>query len=331
MARKKLDTVIDGAAAMPVPAAVAKDMQQSGELVDTLARIHAATQEGMHLGEAIGVIGMGLFLRNIADSAVLSSFEHANKSKVWANLTNCDGRTFSSFDEFCKERLGHSYRRLAEITANQKLIGEEVFDQAQRLGLRQIDYNAIKALPAPKREIIKAAIADGSSRDQVIQALHEIAANDQQEINQLGADLKEAQERIAAKEKVAEKTQKTIQRLQEEIAGRPAPSPEFAAEKALRELDTEALACAARIETSLRAQIAAVLDAGSGVPAALAYQGVAAAIGRTLAALRALADDAGVALSGADALPEARDAGAEDAAVWAAVNRDLDAKNETLN
>lgn len=299
--------------------------------VDTLATLNAATLEGMDLGEAIGVMGMGLYLRCIADSAVLSAFTRAKKSKAWANLTGCDGRTFSSFDEFCKAKFGHSYRRLAEITANRNSIGEEAFDQAQRLGLRQIDYNMLKALPAPKREIIRQAIAEGSSRDDLVAAIQELAANDQQEIAQLGADLKEAQERIAAKDKVAEKTQKTIQRLQEEIAGRPAPSPEFVAEKALRDLDTEALACAARIETSLRAQIVAVLDADSGVNTALAYQGIAAAIGRTLAAVRALADDVGVALTGPNALPEAHDSGAEDEAVWDAVNRDMGAKNERLN
>lgn len=146
-------------------------------------------------------------------------------------------------------------------------------------------------------------------------------------VSELKAALRERDERIAAKEKVAGQSQKTIQRLQEAIAGKPAPSPEFRAEKALRDLDTEALACAARIETSLRGAIVAVLDADSGVNMALATQGIAAAIGRVMAGVRALADDVGVAITGPNAAPEARDESAGDAAIWDAVNRDMAAKN----
>ncbi len=140
-------------------------------------------------------------------------------------------------------------------------------------------------------------------------------------VSELKAAIRERDERIAAKEKVAEQTQKTIQRLQEDIAGRPAPSPEFAAEQSLRDLDAEALGCAARIVSSLRAAMLAANDAD--VAPALVAQALAAAVGRVLAAARAVAEDFCIATTGADASPEARDEAAEIDAVWAAVNAEL--------
>ena len=78
-------------------------------------------------------------------------------------------------DEFCETTLGVGYERMAQISRNRNLLGQELFDQSERLGLHQADYNAIKSLPAPAQEIVKAAIADGSSRDDVVKALTQVA------------------------------------------------------------------------------------------------------------------------------------------------------------
>lgn len=330
MARKKNTTTIESMALAPVPAAIMQDLNA----IDSSSAMQAAAADAATLWRMVGRVEMIDLIQIFGNAAKVAAFETAKSSKGYLLVTNPrTSKPFGSLDEFCEVALGSGYERMRQLTKNRNAVGEELFERAEQLGLRQIDYSAIKALPAPQQEIIKAAIADGSSRDDLVQAIQELAAQDQREHARLGADLKEAQERIAAKEKVAGQSQKTIQRLQEAIAGKPAPSPEFFAEKALRDLDHESLACAAKIEASLRSYCVAVVDADSGVPDALAAQGIAAAVGRCLAAARALAEDFGVAVSGPAASPEAYDDTAEDAKIWGEVNLAIDraAKNESPN
>lgn len=113
----------------------------------------ALTQQQMtemfDLGRRLGQMETASFFSNICDEVLLSSFESAKKSKAWRLLKNEENQIFESFDEFCRQRFGYSYARLQQVSGNRNLIGQEAFEQAERLGLRQRDYNAIKALPAP--------------------------------------------------------------------------------------------------------------------------------------------------------------------------------------
>ena len=92
------------------------------------------------------------FLATVANSAILAIYENVKKSKAWRllrNPTSGNGCQFESLEEFCEVKLGKSYRRMRQLAADRNLIGHEAFEQAERLGLHQRDYNAIKALPAP--------------------------------------------------------------------------------------------------------------------------------------------------------------------------------------
>lgn len=319
MARKKSDKVVEGTAAMPVPVAVAKDMRQSGEMViGKLAREEQARHMAVSLGYD-GDLSVPTLLQaiQIRMRRTVEEVLEIGRAALLLKLTLPHGEFGPQLDAIgCPRRMASRAMQAAAKFhgASEKLAALPGMSQSKLLELLILDDEDVEFLA-------ETGALPGLPTDAI----------ECMSVSELKAALRERDERIAAKEKVAGQTQKTIQRLQEEIAGRPAPSPEFVAEKALRDLDTEALACAARIETSLRAQIVAVLDARSGVNTALAYQGIAAAIGRTLAAVRALADDIGVALTGPNAIPEATDSGAEDAAVWDAVNRDLGSNNETIN
>ncbi|PAT41189.1 hypothetical protein CK623_02815 [Vandammella animalimorsus] len=92
-------------------------------------------------------------------------------------------------DEFCEVKLGKSYKRLQAIAANRNLIGQEAFEQAEKLGLRQVDYNAIKALPAPDQELIRRAVEEAKSRDEVLDVLQELAARNAKAREKLEADV----------------------------------------------------------------------------------------------------------------------------------------------
>jgi hypothetical protein len=128
-------------------------------------------------GKLLGQLETFNFITSIGETAIVSIYEKVKKSKTWAFLPNknSDGRNYESLDEFCRAKLGKSYNRMQELVANRNAVTQELFDQSEKLGLRQADYNAIKALPLPDREAVQAAIADGSSREEVIAVLLDIS------------------------------------------------------------------------------------------------------------------------------------------------------------
>ncbi|WP_156816080.1 hypothetical protein [Brachymonas chironomi] len=172
----------------------------------------AQADEVFAAGIDIGRLEAMDFVATIATSSMLAVFENIKKSKAWRHLHNPqsgDGRHFSSLEEFCEVKFGKSYRRLRELSSNRNAIGQEAFEQAERIGLRQVDYNTIKALPAPKQELIKEALEEGATKEDLQRALRELAAADQKEIESLTARAEKAEEAAeSAEAQVARKDSK---------------------------------------------------------------------------------------------------------------------------
>ena len=169
------------------------------------------------LGRQIGQIEAAAFIGNISDGVMLSAYENVKKSKTWMRLeSQKTGNTFPSLDAFCQERLGYSARRLAQITGNRDLIGKEVFVQAEALGLRQVDYSAIKSLPAPDQELIRRAVEEAQSRDEVLSLLQELAAKHGKERQDLTKSLEEERLEKAATQDLLDKKNKRVDTLEAE-------------------------------------------------------------------------------------------------------------------
>ena len=172
----------------------------------------AQADEVLAAGIDIGRLEALTFITTVGESAAIAIYENVKKSKAWKHLRNAessDGRNFASLDEFCRAKLGRSYNRLQELSGNRNLIGQEAFEQAERIGLRQVDYNAIKALPAPKQELIKEALEEGATKEDLQRALRELAAADQKEIESLTARAEKAEEAAeSAEAQVARKDSK---------------------------------------------------------------------------------------------------------------------------
>ena len=177
-----------------------------------LAVAHEAMDEVLAAGIDLGRLEAMDFIATVANSAIVAIYENVKKSKAWQHLRNpknCDGRNFESLAEFCEVKLGKSYRRLQELTSARNVIGQDAFEQAERLGLHQRDYNAIKALPAPDQELVRRAVEEASTREQVLDVLHDLAARTAQREAALQADLQDARdqaEELAASKKVVEGT-----------------------------------------------------------------------------------------------------------------------------
>lgn len=175
----------------------------------------AVLAAGMDLGrlEALD------FVITVSNSAILPIYENVKKSKAWRHLRNpksAHGNHFESLDEFCEVKLGKSYARLRALVANRNLIGQEAFEQAEKMGLRQVDYNAIKSLPAPDQELIRRAVEEAQSRDEVLSLLQELAAKHGKERTELTQALNDERLERAAAQDLLDKKNKRIDVLEGE-------------------------------------------------------------------------------------------------------------------
>lgn len=156
----------------------------------------------LELGKLLGRLETAEFFGNISEVTTLAAYENIKKSKAWKNFSDKNGNAFPNVDEFCRAKLGYSSRRLEQLVSNRALIGQEAFEQAERMGLRQVDYNAIKTLPAPDQELVRRAVEDATSRDEVLDLLQELAARHAKEKEVLTAKVADLSADNAATEKL---------------------------------------------------------------------------------------------------------------------------------
>ena len=187
-------------------------------LPEVEARIVAAQDQALSVAETDEVFAAGVdmgriealdFLAVTANTAMLAIYEKVKKSKAWRHMSNPqDGRNgqFQSLEEFCEVKLGKSYRRLRTLAEQRNLLGQEAFEQAERIGLRDKDYSAIKALPAPDQELVRRAVEESQSRDEVLDLLQELAARHGQKEKALTKRAEEAEaEKTAVEQVLADK------------------------------------------------------------------------------------------------------------------------------
>lgn len=227
-------------------ALLAQDMQAANQMaVVERQRQELQTQaeqekdEAFAAGVDIGRLEAMDFVATIANSAILSVYENVKKSKAWQHLRNPksgDGRHFESLEEFCEVKLGKSYKRLRELALNRNVIGHEAFEQAERLGLRQVDYNAIKTLPAPDQELVRRAVEEAQSRDEVLDLLQELAARHAKEKEALTQQVEEGKLEHAAVVKRLE----VVTEQKEKAEARAARIAVMKPNEAFTELKTEA-------------------------------------------------------------------------------------------
>lgn len=220
------------------------------------ARIEAAQDQALStsetegllaLGKTVGQLEMATFFGNISDAAVLAAYENIKKSKAWSVLRGADGKPFPNLDAFCQEKLGYTERRMRQVIGNRAVIGQEAFEQAERIGLRQVDYNAIKALPAPEQELVRRAVEESTSRDEVLDLLQELAARHGQEKQALTRLAEEAQADLAASQELLDKKNARIDKLERDLKRIQQLPPD----EALKKLQQEAAATAADAEGAI--------------------------------------------------------------------------------
>jgi len=147
--------------------------------------------------KAIGRIETAQFYATIAEKVIAETAVNLKEGKKYKNLPYLDKggntRHVAHFDEFCQVFLGKSARRVQELMNNYNTLGPELYEQAENIGFRQRDYNALKALPEDDQKIIAQAIEE-QNLSNALDLMQQLAAKHQREKEQLQAQLKQGQE-----------------------------------------------------------------------------------------------------------------------------------------
>lgn len=179
----------------------------------------------------LGRIDSFEFMRRVADVGLAQVFENLRNSGKYKGLPYKDAegnvRHVADIVEFCELKLGKSYRRCMELSQNLRLLGPELYEQSERLGLRNIDYKALRALPEEEQKLVTEAIKENQSRDGVLEIMQELVSRHQHERETLKGEIatKDAETakahadvsgQLAAKDRLIADSKKRIADLVEE-------------------------------------------------------------------------------------------------------------------
>lgn len=148
--------------------------------------------------------------------------------------------TAGNLEDFCRRVFGRSYNAMLEQAQNFHTLGEQAYEVAARLNLNRNALRATRALPPARLEVVRAAIADGASKAEVLSVIEDLA----EKVQQAEAAVAEAKEEIKAGEQLLEAKNKQIDRLQRDARRIQALPPD----EALAQLKKEAAAMAADAE-----------------------------------------------------------------------------------
>lgn len=262
----------------PTPAAqavavVVNDQATAQEVAaaDAMAATREAMDEVLAAGIDLGRLEALDFIAVTANTAALAVYQNVKKSKAWRLLKNPQSAVsanFQSLEEFCEVKLGKSYRRMQTLLGQSNLIGQEAYEQAERLGLRDVDYNAIKALPAPDQELVRRAVEEAQSREEVLDLLQELVVRNAKEKEALATQVEEAQATLEAKDRVLQTRAELIGQLEEQVAGKFKPLPGSEARTAqeqalLKELDEGTSSAFLSMHRTFKAADAALSGSGA--------------------------------------------------------------------
>jgi hypothetical protein len=199
----------------------AKGLPAMSAAATELAGADAVIMDSFDAIKAIGHIESAIFLRQVADKLIAETAIKVRESKQFKGLPYKDAagnvRHVADFPEYCEVFLGKSYRRTMELISNYNQLGPELYEQAERLGFRQRDYNAIKALPADDKLLIAQAIEE-ENLDKALDLMQEMAAKHHREKEQLAKQTAALAETLEAKDKVIKDKTSVIDTQAERLA-----------------------------------------------------------------------------------------------------------------
>jgi hypothetical protein len=293
MARTPVDTSIEQFTDASQESTALAEIRQENNQV---AAADAVIMGSFDTIKAVGRIETAQFYATVAEKLIAETAINLREGKKYKGLPyqdeNGNTRHVAHFDEFCQAFLGKSARRVQELMSNYNILGPNLYEQAERLGFRQRDYNALKALPADDRQIIAQAI-EAEDLDKALDMMQTMAARHVREKEAAQKLLTEHQQSLEAKDRViSEKTAELNKKAEKlallENAKRQEDSQPVSAEQRLVDarshLQTVAADIKANVMTRLRKAVKALSELDS--DHATFASGCLIEIGRELAILR---------------------------------------------
>lgn len=194
--------------------------------------VEQAVMDSAEIFQMAGRIQMADFVATVAEKSIAEFYIKIKESKGYKGLPyrDADGKTatVATLDEFCEVFLKRSARRCRELESNYHLIGADLYETSEQLGLGQRDYNAIKALPEDHQQLVIQAIAQADSREAVVSLVEELANRNaverkkladeksslEQKVSDLKADAEAHEQIIGDKNRKLDEQAKLIAKLQ---------------------------------------------------------------------------------------------------------------------
>lgn len=218
MARKPLETDVEQFTDADQDNTALVEIRQENNAVAAADAVILGSIDAL---KAIGCIEAMNFSATVAQKVIAETAIQIKEGKKYKDLPYTDKngnvRHVAHFEEFCDVYLKQSKRRVYEYISNYNQLGPELYEQAERLGFRQRDYNALKALPADDRQIIAQAIEE-ESLDRALDLMQEMAAKHQREKAANHKQLADLTETLDAKDKVIKDKTKLLDSQAERLA-----------------------------------------------------------------------------------------------------------------
>lgn len=228
MARIPRDNNVEQFTDADTPNQALEEIRQENNAVASADAIVADAEEAFKI---IGHIEAAHFMLTVSEKMIAESAIKIKKGKLFKNFTITDEagirRRVSNFEEFCQYKLKKSRQRVEELIRNYNLLGPELYEQAERLGFGQRDYNALKALPADDRVLIAQAIEE-ESLDKALELMQEMAVKHQNYKETAEKQLTELEATAKSKDAVIQKKDQKLNELDHELERLKLDSPVFA-------------------------------------------------------------------------------------------------------
>jgi hypothetical protein len=210
---------------------VSPELAEMSQAADQIAIAQQMVIDKFDAIKALGRIEAMQFSATVAEKFIAETAISIKESKKYKDLPytdeNGNRRHVATFEEFCEAFLGKSSRRVRELISNYNTLGGELYEQAEKLGFRQKDYNALKALPADDRQLIAQAI-EAESLDSALDLMQQLAAKHQREKSALETETAELKKSIASKDAVIQKKDEKLNELDMELERQRLDRPQFA-------------------------------------------------------------------------------------------------------
>lgn len=194
---------------MELPAVIepaADVVRQDIQALDQVAVLRRTQDSALEVGRLAGRIESMLFLRSVADRVVAETFIQIREGKKYKDLLADDGngnlRPVADLPEACDRLFGKSYRTCAELAQNYELLGSDLYDKAQQIGLQTKDYRAIRALPADDQALVQQTIETAADREDVADLISEIVERNARKLAEKDKKIADLEATLKAREKV---------------------------------------------------------------------------------------------------------------------------------